>query len=68
MLEAGNLHRRLQQLLGEGLISEIPAPDGDADQRRRYFAITGKGRRALRVETERMQEAMRVARAALARG
>jgi DNA-binding PadR family transcriptional regulator len=68
VLEAGNLHRRLQQLLADGLIGEAAPPGPDEDRRRRYFAITRKGRLALRAETERMAEAMRVAKAALAGG
>lgn len=68
VLEAGNLHRRLQQLLAEGLIGETTPPGPDEDRRRRYFAITRKGRLALRAETERMAEAMRVAKTALAGG
>ena len=64
-LEAGNLHRRLQQLLQEGLIAEAPRPPECEDQRRRYFAVTARGRAALRDEAARMHEAARLARAAL---
>ncbi|MEZ5319038.1 MAG: helix-turn-helix transcriptional regulator [Vicinamibacterales bacterium] len=68
VLEAGNLHRRLQQLLADGLIAEARAPETGADRRRRYYAITRQGRDALREETDRMHEAVRTARSALAAG
>ncbi|HET9369740.1 MAG TPA: helix-turn-helix transcriptional regulator [Vicinamibacterales bacterium] len=64
-LEAGNLHRRLQQLLQEGLVAEAPRPADCEDQRRRYFAVTARGRAALRDEAARMHVAARLARAAL---
>jgi DNA-binding PadR family transcriptional regulator len=66
VLEAGNLHRRLQQLLAEGLIREVELSRTAQDRRRRYFALTPAGRRALMAGLERMQTAVRLARAGLA--
>ncbi len=43
----GNLYRVLHRLETAGLVTESAAPAGeaDADERRRYFRITPKGRR-----------------------
>ncbi len=66
LLEAGNLHRRLQQLLAEGLIADCPRPADAEDSRRRYYVMTPKGRATLRDEADRLHAAVRTARAALA--
>jgi len=68
VLEAGNLHRRLQQLLADGLVVEAKPPQESADRRRRYFAVTRKGREALREETDRMQQAVHAVRTAMSNG
>jgi DNA-binding PadR family transcriptional regulator len=57
-LEPGNLYRSLKVLLDDGLIEESdrrPAPDLD-DERRRYYRITGFGRRVAAAETARLVE------------
>jgi DNA-binding PadR family transcriptional regulator len=54
---ATSLYRTVWQLLGAGLIAESdrrPSPEHD-DERRRYFAITAAGRRALTGELARLR-------------
>jgi DNA-binding PadR family transcriptional regulator len=66
-LEAGSLYRSLRRLLDDGLVVEAspPAPaTGHEDERRRYYALTAAGRRALAAEALRMRRLVRVAEAA----
>lgn len=65
-LEAGSLYRALRRLLDEGLVTEAASPaDADReDERRRYYALTRLGRRALAAEAIRMRRLVRVAEAA----
>ncbi len=61
----GNLYRALREMRLVGLIEESavrPAP-ADDDDRRRYFRVTATGRRAARVESERMLRLLEEARA-----
>ena len=60
-LEAGTLYAAVKRLSDEGWIEEVPAPAG-TDARRRYYAITAEGRSALRAESERLAELVRLAR------
>ena len=56
-LVPGNLYAVLQRLAHSGLVEEAekrPAADLD-DKRRRYYAITGLGRRVLSAEAERLR-------------
>jgi len=62
-LEAGTLYAAVKRLRDEAWIEEVRAPSG-ADSRRRYYAITAAGRSALRAESERLAELVRLARAA----
>jgi DNA-binding PadR family transcriptional regulator len=60
----GNLYRSLRTLLDDGLIEESsrrPAPEAD-DERRRYYRITSRGRKAAAAEIERMEALVREAR------
>ena len=62
-LEAGNLYRSIRRLLGDGLVTESarrPLPDRD-DERRRYYALSGLGRRVLAAEALRMRALVRAA-------
>jgi DNA-binding MarR family transcriptional regulator len=64
-VEAGNLHRHLQKLIRQGLVTRSErrqAPEGD-DERRRYYAITDVGRRAWGADVEHMEAIVRAARA-----
>lgn len=56
-LEAGNLYRTIQKLIRQGLVEPSesrPAPESD-DERRRYYAITPRGRRAVAADAARMK-------------
>lgn len=56
------LYGALKRLIDEGLIQESeerPAPESD-DARRRYYKLTRLGRRVLDLETERLEELVRV--------
>ena len=68
-LRAGVLYRMLRRLLDDGLVAESerrPAADAD-DERRRYYRVTGLGRRVMAAEADRMAELARAAYAALGR-
>ena len=61
---ATSLYRALWQLESDGLIAEShdrPAPHHD-DERRRYFKITGAGRRMLAAERARLERLVAAAR------
>jgi DNA-binding PadR family transcriptional regulator len=63
------LYRALDELAAEGLIREVPAPEGaDHNEKRRYYAMTPAGRRALAGEAEALEATARLARAALKPG
>ncbi|MBZ5621809.1 MAG: PadR family transcriptional regulator [Acidobacteriia bacterium] len=57
-LEVGTLYRLLSRLLEGGLIEEA-----EGDGRRRNYALTGLGRRALKSEAERLAGVMDLLRA-----
>jgi DNA-binding PadR family transcriptional regulator len=61
-LHAGTLYRALGRLVDEGLLEELDPPE-DEDERRRYYGITGLGRRVATVEAERLTAQLEVARA-----
>lgn len=70
----GTLYGTLQRMLAAALVSEIPAEEmaveeitdagnGEAaDARRRYYRLTGAGRRSLQHELARLQQALKAAR------
>ena len=53
-LNPGTLYTTIKRLLEDELIRETTAP-ADADERRRYYAITPSGRRAARAELDRLR-------------
>lgn len=60
----GTLYGSLKRMLKDGLIGESderPDPKID-DSRRRYYELTGYGRRVLAAEVERLAQAVRLAR------
>jgi DNA-binding PadR family transcriptional regulator len=57
----GALYQALRRLTEEGLIAPIAGP-GDVDPRRKYFAITRPGRRAVAQEAQRLAALVRAAR------
>lgn len=61
-LGPGTLYRCLKEMAVEGLIRETKAPEGDADPRRRYYALTEAGRHALEADAARYDRLSRLAR------
>ena len=63
-VEAGNLHRHLQKLVRQGLVSRSdPRRGPDVDERRRYYAITALGRRVWARDIEHMESVVQAAHA-----
>ena len=62
----GTLYGSIQRMLAAGLIEEtqhrLRAGETD-DERRRYYRMTGTGRRTLEIELRRLADVVRVARA-----
>jgi DNA-binding PadR family transcriptional regulator len=61
----GTLYGSIKRMLAGGLIAESderPDPDLD-DQRRRYYSLTGLGRRVLAAEAERLTGQLALAQA-----
>ena len=59
----GTLYGTLRRLLDEGWVAVSETP-GEVDERRRYYRLTGLGKRALEEEVQRMDALVRTARAA----
>ena len=64
-LGPGTLYSSIQALLDAGFIAEVASRSngGMNDERRRYYRLTGAGRKAARDEAERLADTLRVARA-----
>jgi DNA-binding PadR family transcriptional regulator len=60
----GTLYGSIKRMLASGLIEETgERPDeSNDDQRRRYYRLSGLGQRALRLEAERLERQVSVAR------
>lgn len=66
----GTLYGSIKRMRKAGLIAESderPDPDLD-DARRRYYQLTGYGRRVLAAEVERLAQVVRLARQTQVRG
>ena len=61
-LGPGTLYRSLKEMAAQELIREAEAPAEAADPRRRYWAITGRGRELLATEAARLERIVQVAR------
>lgn len=61
-LGAGTLYGAMKRLLDLELVAEADRGGGSDDPRRRYYAITALGRRALELETRDLEKVLRVAR------
>jgi DNA-binding PadR family transcriptional regulator len=57
----GALYQALRRLTEEGLVTPVAGPD-DVDPRRKYFAISKLGRRAVAQEAQRLAALVRAAR------
>jgi DNA-binding PadR family transcriptional regulator len=64
VLDPGTLYRALQRMVRAGLVAPSERrPDRNLDdERRRYYRLTGLGRRAAAAEAERMARLVRAAR------
>ena len=60
-LGPGTLYRSLKEMVGWGLIEEV-ASETSADPRRKYYAITARGRGLLGEEARRLARVVEVAR------
>jgi DNA-binding PadR family transcriptional regulator len=58
----GTLYDNLQKLMAQGLVEEAAKPGPDDDPRRRYYCLTGTGRRVLEAEVTRLEGVVRHAR------
>ena len=60
----GTLYGTIDRLIAAGWVDEVEAEEpSQQDARRRYYALTRDGRRALDAEIERLEDAVRAARA-----
>lgn len=62
VLRPGTLYRALARLLEQGLIEELAERPADADERRRYYALTTTGVAVARAETDRLARQLDTAR------
>jgi DNA-binding PadR family transcriptional regulator len=58
-LGPGTLYDNLQKLMNQGLVDEAPRPSEDDDPRRRYYRLTGLGRRVLEADLVRLRRVVR---------
>ena len=67
MLRAATLYTVIKRLVDDGLIHESAARPDPAldDERRRYYRLSDRGRRAAEREAARLEETLREARAKL---
>lgn len=57
----GTLYDNLQKLMSQGLVEDAPRPAANDDPRRRYYRLTGFGRRVLEADVERLKNVVREA-------
>jgi DNA-binding PadR family transcriptional regulator len=57
----GTLYQALHRLKDEGLIASVQSPER-SDERRKYFQLTERGRRAAEAEARRLHTLVRTAR------
>jgi len=60
----GTIYGSIQRMEEAGLVREAapPANGGDEDSRRRYYALTSEGRKALELESERVARLAKLVR------
>lgn len=61
-LGPGTLYRSLKEMVRDGFVCEIPAPEADEDPRRKFHQITDAGRAVLETEAIRFQRIVEVAK------
>ena len=64
-LDPANLYRAIQRMVADGLVedAELRSAPGSADERRRYYRITGLGRGVVGAEAGRMRSLAEAAEA-----
>jgi DNA-binding PadR family transcriptional regulator len=62
-LGASTLYSAIKRIRAWGWIEEVAAPEAGEDPRRRYYGLTGEGRRVVRNEARRLEDLVRHARA-----
>ncbi len=62
-LGPGTLYGSIKTLRDEGLVEELDERTKSDSERRRYYRLTGAGRKLARAEAERMAGVLRIARA-----
>lgn len=60
-LRTGTLYTVIKRMLDSSWLAEAEAPADETDERRRYYALTGTGRTALRTEARRMESLVALA-------
>jgi DNA-binding PadR family transcriptional regulator len=60
----GTLYSTIKRLVADGMIEECAPPprERNADERRRYYRLTPRGKRAASEETDRLASLVRLAR------
>ena len=61
-LGPGTLYDNLQKLMDQAIVEEAQRRSADDDPRRRYYRLTGLGRRILTAEVARLEGVVREAR------
>ena len=61
-LHPGTLYRALGRLVDTGLLEELEDHPVEGDERRRYYALTGLGRRVAMAESDRLASQLEAAR------
>jgi DNA-binding PadR family transcriptional regulator len=64
-LGPGTLYDNLRKLMAQGIIEESRKQPSGEDSRRRYYRLTGLGRRVLSAEVARLEGVLREARSLL---
>jgi DNA-binding PadR family transcriptional regulator len=53
-LDPGGLYRLIARMEEQGWVEPAPAPESETDARRKYYALTSRGRQALATEAARL--------------
>lgn len=61
-LGPGTLYDNLEKLMNQAIVDEVPRRSATDDPRRRYYTLTGLGRRILSAEVARLDRVVREAR------
>jgi DNA-binding PadR family transcriptional regulator len=61
-LGPGTFYDNLEKLIDQGMVKEVPRKSANDDPRRRYYRMTGFGRKLLLAEVSRLDSAVREAK------